>query len=250
MKRFLLLVTFAVMFGAAQAQDVIVLQNADEIQAKVVAITQDQVTYRRWSNLGGPTYTINKSQIFYIKYQNGEKDVMTTMPTANRMTSAGRSATAQSSPIMFAGYVNLGTIFNAEGAGPTFDISAGIKVSDYFYAGIATGFHTAFTPYEYSYSNSYFTVYDTDILFDGYIPVGVNLKGYLTKGRKVNPYVNCTLGGFIGVGESLGGWNGFHCQVGMGIDIKRFTIGMGYNALVKYGTAHLGYFKLGYRFGR
>lgn len=244
MKRFLLLVTFVVMFGAAQAQDVIVLQNADEIQVKVEAITQDQVTYRRWSNLGGPTYTINKSQIFYIKYQNGEKDVMTTMTNANR------SRINKTTPIKFAGYLNPGTIFTADGAGPTFDISAGIKVYDYFYAGIATGFHTSFTPYEYSYSNSYFTVYDTDTLFEAYIPIGINLKGYLTKGQKGNPYVNCTLGGFIGVGDSLAGWNGFHCQVGMGVDIKRFTIGMGYNALVKVGAAHLGYFKLGYRFGR
>jgi hypothetical protein len=249
MKRFLLLVTAVVMFGTANAQDVIVLQNAEEIQAKVEAITQNQVTYRRWSNLGGPTYTIDKSQIFYIKYQNGEKDVMTSMTPANRMTSVSRSATAQYSPITFAGYVNLGTIFNADGAGPTFDITAGMKVYDYFYAGIATGFHTVLTPYEYYYYDSYYDYYDKGTLSEAYIPVGVNLKGYFTKGRKVNPYIDCTLGAFIGVGD-LGGFNGFHCQVGMGLDIKRFTIGMGYNPLVKYGTAHLGYFKLGYRFGK
>jgi hypothetical protein len=158
------------------------------------------------------------------------------------MTSVSRSATAQYSPITFAGYVNLGTIFNADGAGPTFDITAGMKVYDYFYAGIATGFHTVFTPYGY-YGHSY------GAHSEGYIPVGVNLKGYFTKGRKVNPYIDCTLGAFIG-GADLAGFNGFHCQVGMGLDIKRFTIGMGYNPLVKYGTAHFGYFKLGYRFGK
>jgi hypothetical protein len=249
MKRFLLLVTAVVMFGTANAQDVIVLQNAEEIQAKVEAITQNQVTYRRWSNLGGPTYTIDKSQIFYIKYQNGDKDVMTTMTPANRMTPVNGSMATTSNPITFAGYVNLGTIFYADGAGPTFDITAGMKVSDYFYAGIATGFHTVLTPYEYYYSGYYYNYYDNGTLFEAYIPVGVNLKGYFTKGRKVNPYIDCTLGAFIGVGD-LEGFNGFHCQVGMGLDIKRFTIGMGYNPLVKYGTAHFGYFKLGYRFGK
>ena len=238
MKKLLLLITFAAAFYAAKAQDVIVLQNAEEIEAKVEAITPDQVTYKRWSNLEGPIYTINKSQVFYIKYKNGEKDVMTT---------ASRSA---ASPITFSGYTNLGTIFNAEAAGPTFDITAGIKIYEYVYAGIATGFHTCFTPHEWYYDDGYYSGYFGETLFEAYIPIGVNLKGYLTKGRKVNPYINCTLGGFIGVGETLAGFNGFHCQVGMGIDIKKYTIGIGYNALVKYGTAHCGYFKLGYRFGK
>ena len=58
------------------AQDIIVLNNADEIQAKVTAIDQQSVTYKKWSNLEGPTYTMPKSEIFYIKYANGEKDIM------------------------------------------------------------------------------------------------------------------------------------------------------------------------------
>ena len=54
----------------------------------------------------------------------------------------------------------------------------------------------------------------------------------------------------IGIGEEFVGINGFHCQVGMGIDFKRFTFGAGYNALVKRGTADTGYVKIGYRFGK
>ena len=60
----------------AQAQDVIVLKNANEIEAKVSAISPDAVTYKRWSNIDGPTYTIPKSDILYIKYQNGEKEII------------------------------------------------------------------------------------------------------------------------------------------------------------------------------
>ena len=57
--------------------------------------------------------------------------------------------------------------------------------------------------------------------------------------------------GFVGIGEEFAGINGFHCQIGMGIDFKRFTFGAGYNALVKLGTtAHTGYVKIGYRFGK
>lgn len=237
MKKILLLVAFVVAFGTAKAQDVIVLRNAEEIEAKVEAITPNQVTYKRWNNLEGPTYTINKTQVFYIKYKNGEKDVI---------TSANSSAT----PITFSGYANVGTIFNADGVGPTFDTTVGIRIYDYFYAGIATGFHSCFSPTHFHYNNGYYVVDYTETVFDAYIPIGVNLKGYLTKNRKVNPYINCTLGGFIGVSEYLVGVNGFNCQVGMGIDIKRFTFGAGYNALVRLGTAHTGYVKIGYRFGK
>ena len=60
----------------AQAQDVIVLKNANEIEAKVSAISPDAVTYKRWRNIDGPTYTMPKSDILYIKYQNGEKDII------------------------------------------------------------------------------------------------------------------------------------------------------------------------------
>ena len=237
MKKILLLVAFVVAFGTAKAQDVIVLRNAEEIEAKVEAITPNQVTYKRWNNLEGPTYTINKTQVFYIKYKNGEKDVI---------TSANSSAT----PITFSGYANVGAIFDGYGAGPTFDITAGMKIYDYFYAGIATGFHSYLEPCEIFYDDGFSVINYKETLFAAYIPIGVNLKGYLTKNRKVNPYINCTLGGFIGIGEEFAGINGFHCQVGMGIDFKRFTFGAGYNALVKRGTADTGYVKIGYRFGK
>ncbi|HON19858.1 MAG TPA: hypothetical protein PLW70_00780 [Bacteroidales bacterium] len=57
------------------AQDVITLKNGDEIQAKVTEVMQDQIKYKRFDNLDGPVYFLNKSEIFMIKYQNGQKDV-------------------------------------------------------------------------------------------------------------------------------------------------------------------------------
>ena len=225
---------------ALKAQDTIVLRDASEIQAKVTAVTQSEVTYKRWSNQEGPTYTIDKSKIFYIKYQNGEKDVMS-METS--MSSRSKTVT----PIKFQGFATIGTIFTAEGAGPTLDITFGTKIYEHFYIGVETGFYTCFTtPYEDYY---YDGTYSWGTFFEAYVPLGVNLKGYFTRGRKVNPYINCSLGGFFGVAD-LGGWNGFHCQVGLGLDIKRFNISMGYGGLVKYGTASMGYLKLGVRFGK
>lgn len=54
------------------AQDIILKQNAEEIKAKVEEITDHEVKYKEFENLDGPTYTISKSDIFRIKFANGD----------------------------------------------------------------------------------------------------------------------------------------------------------------------------------
>ena len=83
--------------------------------------------------------------------------------------------------------------------------------------------------------------------FEGYIPLALNMKGYFTK-TKARPFINISLGGFIGVVD-LEGWNGFYFQTGAGVDIKRFSIGLGYSGLYDFGLASNLYFNLGVRFG-
>ena len=56
------------------AQDIIILNNTDEIKSKVIEILDNQVKYKKWTNLNGPSYSIDKSEIFMIKYANGEKE--------------------------------------------------------------------------------------------------------------------------------------------------------------------------------
>lgn len=59
----------------ASAQDIITLNNAEEIQVKVEQIGIDDVIYKKFNNLSGPSYKILKSTIFMIKYENGTKEV-------------------------------------------------------------------------------------------------------------------------------------------------------------------------------
>lgn len=59
------------------AQDLIILNNAEEIAAKVTEVGTDEVTYKKFNNLEGPVYKIAKSSIFMIKYENGFKEVYT-----------------------------------------------------------------------------------------------------------------------------------------------------------------------------
>jgi hypothetical protein len=70
--------------------DNIVLKSGDEIKAKVTEITSDEIKYKKCDNLTGPTYSINKSEVFLIKYANGTKDIITTSnstPTNNTVSS-------------------------------------------------------------------------------------------------------------------------------------------------------------------
>ncbi len=71
---------FAIIFLCAivaSAQDVIIFRNGNEVQAKVSEVGTSEIKYQRFDNLSGPVYTINKKDVFMIKYENGTKDIIT-----------------------------------------------------------------------------------------------------------------------------------------------------------------------------
>lgn len=78
----------------ATAQDVIFLGANDSIVAKVLSVGTSEITYKKWSNLEGPDYSISINQIAAIRYANGTYDFFNknntnspqeTSPSANRM---------------------------------------------------------------------------------------------------------------------------------------------------------------------
>lgn len=56
------------------AQDLIQKRDHTTIEAKVLEITPDEVSYKRYSNPEGPTYRLPISQVAHITYPNGERD--------------------------------------------------------------------------------------------------------------------------------------------------------------------------------
>ena len=62
---------------SAFAQDVIVKKDGSTILSKVIEIGTSEVKYKKYSNPDGPTYTIAKSEIQAINYENGEKETFT-----------------------------------------------------------------------------------------------------------------------------------------------------------------------------
>ena len=66
---FLLVLLFS---NALFAQDIIVTKKSEKIEAKITDVEQDCIKYKKFSYQEGPTYTIQKSEIASIIYQNGD----------------------------------------------------------------------------------------------------------------------------------------------------------------------------------
>jgi hypothetical protein len=72
---------FLFIFGSAlisSAQDIIYKRDGSKEEAKIVTIGTRDIQYKKFNNLEGPVYTLAKSQITMITYQNGEYEMFTT----------------------------------------------------------------------------------------------------------------------------------------------------------------------------
>lgn len=56
--------------------DLIILNTGDDISAKVVEITSTEIKYKKCENINGPIYSIQKSEVFTIRYSNGSKEII------------------------------------------------------------------------------------------------------------------------------------------------------------------------------
>lgn len=74
MKRYLLLLLGIMIAAIAMASDVITKKNGTTIQCKVVKIGRTEAEYRPVTNLDGPIYAIDLTEISNIKYENGAVD--------------------------------------------------------------------------------------------------------------------------------------------------------------------------------
>lgn len=73
--RKIILILSLLLSCSAMAQDVILKQNGEEIQCKLIEVGTEQIKYKKWSNQNGPTFVEERDDVFMIKYENGEKDV-------------------------------------------------------------------------------------------------------------------------------------------------------------------------------
>lgn len=72
MKKFLSFVIFSILACfAANAQDIIVTKDSERIDAKIIEVTDTEVSYKRTDYKEGPTFVLKTSDISSIIYSNG-----------------------------------------------------------------------------------------------------------------------------------------------------------------------------------
>jgi hypothetical protein len=87
-KLFVLFAFFALFGLNAIAQDVIVTKDAKKINAKVTEVDIDHIKYKSFKNQDGPTYTLLKSAVSSILYQNGAVEIFSEDKTSPELTPA------------------------------------------------------------------------------------------------------------------------------------------------------------------
>jgi uncharacterized protein (TIGR02145 family) len=92
-----ILLSIIICFGSIPdllfSQDIIVLKDGNEIASKVVSIKDGYVNYKKYTNPDGPLYSNNISEVFMIKYENGEKEVFTDQEVDQTKTNYGERVT-------------------------------------------------------------------------------------------------------------------------------------------------------------
>jgi hypothetical protein len=74
MKNISLIVFLIITVINAKAQDIIVKNDKTEIKAKIEELTETTIKYKKIEMLDGPSYNINKRDVFMIIYKNGTKE--------------------------------------------------------------------------------------------------------------------------------------------------------------------------------
>ena len=73
-KMFLSLIVLLIGF-TAYSQDIIVTNEGNKIEAKVTEVEVEVIKYKKYGDNDGPTYTMKKTEISTILYENGTVDV-------------------------------------------------------------------------------------------------------------------------------------------------------------------------------
>ena len=80
MKTFICILFSVLLISPCFSQDILTYKDGKEAKVKVIEVTPKEIKFKKAENLEGPQYTILKSEVFTIKYENGTTDVFATEP--------------------------------------------------------------------------------------------------------------------------------------------------------------------------
>ncbi len=96
------------------AQDVIVKKDGSTVVCRVIEVTATDITYKKWSDLKGSNYVMDKSLAVSINYENGKKEDINAMPQQENPVFTGSAPASMSvSPSLAEDNQKLVTEFNS-----------------------------------------------------------------------------------------------------------------------------------------
>ncbi|HEX8041556.1 MAG TPA: hypothetical protein VF490_20550 [Chryseosolibacter sp.] len=103
------LVTCFCCIGVCFSQDVITTTNGEDIQAKILKVGTDEIEYKKSDNPDGPVFTMSKSEVRSIVYENGTQDVFGDRPQQPRFSNDLFMKGQADAMVHYQGYTGAGT---------------------------------------------------------------------------------------------------------------------------------------------
>ncbi|MCX6203406.1 MAG: hypothetical protein NTY43_03815 [Bacteroidetes bacterium] len=129
MKNILLFILFLCSSNIIKAQDTLSMRSGENILVKVIEVGNTEVKYKKLDNLNGPIFSILKSDLLIIKYENGTKDDFSSIKKIEEKVVSVENFFVQGQNdaiIHYDGYKTAGTAVLLSTAYPFYGIFAGI----------------------------------------------------------------------------------------------------------------------------
>jgi len=132
MKYILLFILFVCSSNIIKAQDTLSMRSGENILVKVIEVGTTEVKYKKQDNLNGPAFSVLKSDLLMIKYENGTKDDFSSIKKIEEKVVGVENMFVQGQNdaiIHYDGYKTAGTAVLLSTAFPGYGIFLGIPTA-------------------------------------------------------------------------------------------------------------------------
>lgn len=218
MKKILCLFVFCVCAISINAWDVIVTNTGESVKAKVISVGVNEVKYKKYDNPEGPEYSMLKSDIMSIVYENGSADVFSGKISSSRQGNTDGRYYNKNTHLCLD--VDLGS-FGVGGFG--FGLRGQYDFNDYVSLDFLSVNWQA--PFE-------------DPTRVGFVHTMMGVRAFTPDYKKVRGYMNIDMGYTYTYLPYYNGLHGFGIDFGFGIQLCKYVT-LGYNLTYNTGSRDL-----------
>ena len=115
-KTILFIVIMFVYCNLSYSQDMITMKTGEDINAKVLEVTTSEIKYKKTDMLDGPIYSVLKTDVLIIRYNNGTKDVFDKqLKIKNNQSEVKKDASKETKTITKQSVTSKKSIFGIKG---------------------------------------------------------------------------------------------------------------------------------------